>query len=233
MVLVVCSDLEEERLLNICSDHFGRFPEGSPPPTKTEFPDLNDKEDIFIEKDSKQAVISIGFSLPSLTQRHFVLNDLLETLLGRGIGSRLWPLRAEEKLAYNFGARTIQLKEGGIIEIFLETDNSKREEALTALEKTIDNLFEEGITEEELRTTKIQSKASFLRANETKEARALNLGFFEIQGLGLEFLNGFFHEIDKISLEEMNAYIKAHLEPDKKVRVVVGKKDGETGKKKK
>jgi len=232
MILTVCSNLDEKRVLTICSDHFAEFPDGVPPPIKNSSPPVENERDIFIEKEGKQAVVSFGFPLPSLTKRHFALAYSLETLLGKGIGSRLWPLRAEEKLAYNFGARSTQLKEGGVIEVFLETDNTKREEALKALEKTIDRLLEQGVTEEELRTTKVQSQASFLRANETKETRAFNLGLFEVQGLGFEFLNEFFQEIEGITVEDMNFYIQKTLDPEKRVQVVVGSKNEETEKNK-
>jgi len=222
MILVVCSDLEEGRILKICSDYFGKFMEETPPPFEAGSAVIETEKEVFIEKESKQAVVSFGFPLLSLSKRNFALTYLLETLLGGGIGSRLWPLRSEEKLAYNVGSRTTQLKEGGVIEAFLETDKEKQKEALEALDKTIEDLYAEGVTEEELRVTKIQSKASFLRLNETKESRTLNLGMFEVQGLGYKFVNGFFQEIEEITLEEMNAYIKETFDPEKKVQIVVG-----------
>ncbi len=222
MILVVCSDLEEERILNICSDYFGKFPKGTPPPLEAGSAAVETEKEIFIEKESKQAVVSFGYPLLSLSKRNFALTYLLETLLGRGIGSRLWPLRTEEKLAYNVGSRTTQLKYGGVLEAFLETDNEKQKEALEALRKTIEDLYKDGVTEEELKVTKIQSKASFLRMNETKERRALNLGLFEVQGLGFEFVSSFSQEIEAITLGEMNAFIKETLDPEKRIQIVVG-----------
>ncbi len=117
------------------------------------------------------------------------------------------------------------MKDGGILEAYLETDKEKKEVALEALKKVLSSLFEKGITEEELEVTKINAKASFLRENETKVIRAKNLASFEALGLGYKFLSGFFLEIDAIGLDEINTYIKDILNPEKTVEVVIGPKE--------
>jgi predicted Zn-dependent peptidase len=149
---------------------------------------------------------------------------MVENLLGKGVGSRLWALRYREKLAYTVNSRATQMKDGGILEAYLETDKEKKEVALEALKKVLSSLFEEGITEEELEVTKINTKASFLRDNETKGIRAGNLVSFEALGLGYEFLSGFFQEIDEIGLDEINTYIKDIFNPEKGVEVIIGPK---------
>jgi zinc protease len=92
------------------------------------------------------------------------------------------------------------------------------------LKKTLNNLFENGVTEEELEVTKTNLKASFLRNNETKEERARSIGFLEALGLGYEFLNRLFEEVDAASLEEMNTFIKDILNPEKGIEIIVGPK---------
>ena len=89
----------------------------------------------------------------------------------------------------------------------------------------MNELYESGITGEELDVTKTFSKASFLRDNETKTTRAKNLASFEALGLGFTFLDRFSEEIDAISLEEINAFIKEFLDPEKGVEVIVGPKE--------
>lgn len=225
MIATVSSDLEEKELLKICTKYLKEFPEGTPPQSKPESFSRKEDRKIFIEKETKQSVVSLAFPLPKLTTRNFTLAFLLETLLGKGVGSKLWSLRSKEKLAYNVDSRATPMIEGGILEAYLETDNKKKETAMEALKKVLDELFEEGVTEEELEVTKIQSKAIFLRDNETKEAKTLNLAAFEALGLGYEFLNTFSKEIETITLEEINAYIKDVLNPEKGMEVIVGSKD--------
>lgn len=225
MIVAASSDLEEETFFKICTPYLEKFPSGTWPQPKPEPLPKKKEKKIFIEKETKQSAVSLGFPLPKLTARNFVLAFMLENLLGKGPGSKLWPLRSTQKLAYNVNCRTTQMKEGGLLEAYLETNHAQKEAAIKALKKVLNKLFEEGITEEELEVTKIQSRASFLRNNETKETRTLNLASFELLGLGCEFLNNFFSETNDITIEEMNTYIKDVLNPAKAVEVIVGPED--------
>ena len=147
---------------------------------------------------------------------------LLETLLGKGPGSRLWGVRIAEKLAYNVDAHVTWTKSSGILEAYLETENAKSVRASEALDGTLAGLQDKGITDEELRTTKTMAKAQFLRATEGKTPRMRILGLFEVLGLGHGFHAGFFEAIDDITLEDMNAYIRAVLAPERALKVTIG-----------
>jgi predicted Zn-dependent peptidase len=225
MIITVISDLEKEPLIEILDEYFAKFPSGKPTESKANPVTIPEERQILIEKDTKQFFISLAFPLPKITRKNFALASIVENLLGKGVGSRLWDLRYREKLAYNVNAQATLMKEGGILEAYIETDKEKKDVALKALKKVLSNLFENGITEEELEVTKNNAKAYFLRDNETKEIRAGNLVSFEALGLGYEFLNGFFLEIDAIGLDEINAYIKDILNLEKGVEVVIGPKD--------
>ena len=225
MIVAVISDLEKEPLIEILDKYFANLPSGRPAKPKPNSVTIPEERQVLIEKDTKQFFISLAFPLPKITRKNFALASVVENLLGKGVGSRLWDLRYREKLAYNVNAEATLMKDGGILEAYIETDKEKKEVSLEALKKVLNNLFEKGITEEELEVTKNNTKAYFLRDNETKEIRAGNLVFFEALGLGHEFLHGFFLEIDAISLDEINAYIKDILNPEKGVEVVIGPKD--------
>lgn len=225
MVVAVISDLEKETLNDILIKYLTEFPSGKSPESQEKTASIPEEKNIFIEKDTKQLFISLAFPLPKITSKNFALSSMLENLLGKGVGSRLWALRYREKLAYNVNSEATQMKDGGVLEVYLETDKEKKEVALESLRKVINILFENGISEEELEFTKINTKASFLRSNETKETRARNLVSFEALGLGYEYLSGFFLEIDAISLDEINTYIKDVLNPEKGVEVIIGPKD--------
>jgi predicted Zn-dependent peptidase len=215
MAVVVISDLGKESLIGILEEYFAKFPSGEQPTSKPSSLTIPEEKKVFIEKDSKQCFISLAFPLPKITRKNFILAQIVENYLGKGVGSRLWALRYREKLAYNVNSRATQMKDGGILEAYLETDKEKKEVSLEALKNVLSDLFEKGITEEELEVAKIYTKASFLRNNETKETRARNLASYEALGLGYEFLSGFFLEIDAIGLDEMNTYINDVLHPEK------------------
>ncbi len=224
MVAVVISDLDKDPVLEILNKYLKDFPSGKPPEPEPIVALPAEEKKIYIEKDTEQFYVAFSFPLPKVSAKNFVLALAVENLLGKGVNSRLWHLRSEEKLAYNVNSRATQMREGGILESYLETGKEKKEVALQALRNTLNDLFENGVTEEELEVTKTNVKASFLRNNETKEERVRSIGFLEALGLGYEFLNKLFEEVDPLSLEEINAFIKDVLNPEKGIEIIVGPK---------
>jgi zinc protease len=227
MACAVISDLDSEKVLALLQKHLGKFPAGeiapaSDAPAQTS-PAATPKE-IFIEKKTKQCLVSMAFSLPATSAKTFTLNYLLENLMGKGPGSRLWGLRSEEKLAYNVNAQVTQMKDAGTLEAYLETDAAKTEAASEALRKVLAELYEKGLGEEELQTAKVSAKAQFLRYNETKDKRASTFVIFEGLGLGYDFFAKFPQELEAVTLAELNAHIKNILAPEKASLVVVGPK---------
>ncbi|MCK4930632.1 MAG: insulinase family protein [Candidatus Aminicenantes bacterium] len=224
MVVVCTSNLEEEEISKLVEKYFIKFPAGTlsePEPLTINPPSEKSHS---LERDTEQTLASYAFPLPRINARNLILAYMLENLLGKGFNSRLWPLRQKEKLAYLVNSRANQLKEGGFIEAYLETENSKKDLAMDALNKVLLELYEEGVSEKELQVTKTNSKANFLRNNETKNVRSITIAYFEALGVGYDFINRYFSEIDSTSLEEFNAYIKEVLNPEKGISIAVGPK---------
>ena len=109
----------------------------------------------------------------------------------------------------------------------MKTDISKKEEALQALKDLIIDLYKNGITPEDLAVTKVRSRADFLRDNETKERRSQWLAYFEALGVGFDYLETFFSQVDQVTLEDLNTYLKQVLNPDQLLEVVIGRRSGD------
>jgi len=224
MIVSVSSDLDEKVLIELVQKYFSKFTPGKAEEVKPGGAILPEEKYIFHEKDTKQTLISIAFPLPEPTPKNFVLAHMVENLLGKGVDSKLWFLRSKKKLAYNVNSYATQMKEGGILNAYLETENKNLDTALDALKEVLLSLHEKGITEEELQATKTNTKAYFLRGNETKERRVSTLSYFAVVGLGHEFLDQFPAEIDAVNLEEINSYLKEILNPEKGADVIIGPK---------
>jgi len=227
MIVAISSDLEDKLLTEMIQKYLGIFPPNKREEFKPKGPSLPEERYVSLDKDTKQTLVSMAFPLPEHTAKNFALAFMVENLLGKGVNSRLWSLRSKERLAYNVNSEAIYMKQGGILRAYLETENKNKDKALESLKQVLQLLHEEGISEEELQTTKISSKANFLRLNETKEARISSFSNFEALGLGYEFFNRFFSEVEAISLDEINAFIKEILNPEKGGEVVVGPKSEE------
>lgn len=218
----VGTDLEKEPVRALLEKYFAKFPDGEAGGIAPAPPALPQDREIVLPKDTKQTYISRAFALPAPDAPNQAKGYLLETLLGKGPGSRLWGLRIAEKLAYNVDAHVTWTKSSGILEAYLETENAKSARASEALDGTLAGLQDKGITDEELRTTRTMAKAQFLRATEGKAPRMRILGLFEVLGLGHGHLAGLFEAIDDVTLEDMNAYIRAALSPERALKVTIG-----------
>ena len=231
MILVAVSDLDSPKLIEILQKHFGSLPPrtkvaASPSPVQSDAAatqgGTRDLKDTLIEKETKQALVSAGFLLPPVSARNYALATLLENLLGRGPGSRLWRLRSDEKLAYNVSAQMTIMKDAGMLETFLETDSAKQGLARAALTKKLGEFYEQGVAADELVETKALLRANYLRTNETKDRRAATLGSYEALGLGYDFFLKYPQELNAVTLEEINAFVREYLSSEKAHFVTVG-----------
>jgi predicted Zn-dependent peptidase len=218
----VATDLDRAPVQALLEEYFSGFPAGERADISATPPALPADREVALTKETKQTYIGRAFVLPSPAEADQATGYLVEVLLGRGPGSRLWSLRTTDKLAYNVDARLTWTRSAGILEAYLETENSKAAQATEALDRTLAGLWENGVTEEELETTKTLAKATFLRSAETKSGRIRLLGLFEVLGLGFDHLEGIFKTIDAVTLEAINAFIRDALSPDRALRVTVG-----------
>jgi predicted Zn-dependent peptidase len=222
MIITLSTDLEKETALSIMQPYFEDFPAGKYEEAHPISFSPQGEKSVDLEKDTQQTLVYMAFPLPKISKKNYVHATILQNLLGKGMNSKLWALRTEKKLAYIVDARAILMREGGMLEAYLETDQAKKDLAATELKKIVEDLFKSGITGEELSATKTFSKGMAIRENETKDGRTFNLAYMEASDLGYDFLDRILEEIDSTNLEEFNAFIRDVLDPEKAVSVTVG-----------
>lgn len=226
MLFSVCSDLEKDKVRALLEKYFQKFnaPRAGDSLLSPSSPSVPGERTIILDRDTKQTYVGRAFVLPPVTAASWAKGYLLEVLLGRGPGSRLWDLRASGSLAYNVGARLTWMKSSGVLEAYLETENAKKSRAVSALDETLRLLYEKGLTEEELRLARSLARTQILRANEAKKSRAQAMGVWEVLGLGFDYVSTVFDSIDGVTAADLNAFIKEVLDPDKSILVLVGRK---------
>ncbi len=227
MIVAISTDLEKDKTIGILQPYLEKFDKGKPSDAEPISFSPAEEKSRFIEKDSQQSLVYMAFPLPKISARNYILVTMLQNFLGKGISSKLWPLRTEKNLAYIVNARAFMMKGGGILEAYLETDQSKTETAIQELKKIIEELHENGITTEELDIAKAHSKGMVLREIETKDEKSYNVVTMEAFGLGYDFLNRIVSEIEATTPHEFNAFIRNFLDPDKAVQIVVGPGESE------
>lgn len=222
IVLAISSDRSEKELTPLVNRFLSGLAKGERVAVRELVVRSPAEKTIVIQRDTRQSYVAVAYPLPPVSARGYALGCLLESLLGKGPGSRLWTLRADEQLAYNVNCRATQMVFGGVLEAYLETEVSKVEKARAELKAVLKALAGTGIDGRELEMEKQACRANFFRENETKERRLNTLAAFEALGLGVEYFPRFAAEIEAIELDEMNAYIRQILDDEKACEILVG-----------
>lgn len=130
-----------------------------------------------------------------------------------GFGSRLMEeIRVKKGFAYSVYAKNNFSKTKEILSGYMQTKIENQEEAIKTLKDEISKFTKNGITKEELESAKQFLIGSEPLRNETMSQR-LNRKFNEYyEDLGENYFNKELELIKKISLEEMNEFIKLHTE---------------------
>jgi len=215
MVAVVISDLDEDLIRPLLVRFLGRLPAGQksmPGPVqegKAAQPALT------ITRKSAQTHIACAVLLPKLTAENFLLASLLETWLGKGIGCKLWPLRNQSDLTYGVNAEVLPQKETMLFSVYLKTEYRRADEAQKNLLQILKAVYDNGISEDELSTTKAYALADFWRENETCERRAATLAFMEGMGLSYRLAGDFKMRLEAIKQDKLNRFIRDWLAPER------------------
>ena len=218
----VQSDLGKDAVRQRLEAAFKSFPDGEAAGLPLQDPALPPDREIVLERDAKQTYVGRAFALPRTGLGDMAKGILLETLLGQGPGSRLWPLRSDERLAYGVDAELTWTRSGGVLVARLETGRDKGARAAEALDRTLAALGEAGVTDEELEAAKAVTRACFLRDTEAKTPRLRQLALYGALGLGPEAAAGLLEAVRTVTREEFCAFVRQALDPARALRITVG-----------
>jgi len=228
MILVAVSDLAEAEIRPLIARRLGRFPAGQRPPSRPVTLRRPAQPTLYIERQAAQSLVSFSMPLPAATADSFIMASLLETWLGKGIGSRLWSLRSQRDLAYSIAADVQPNREAMLLSVFLKTGNQRRAEAQAELRRILEAAWLEGASQAELAAAKAYMSADFWRENESRERRAAFLAFLEGSGLSYRLAGDFVARLDRITLGEFNDFLRAWLAPENWLSLQVGPSAEET-----
>lgn len=184
------------------------------------------KETILI-KNTQQAYLYFGSPYNMLVQDKDNYKAKVATyILGAGgFGSRLMEeIRVKRGLAYSAYARTTVTKSRSYFSGYLQTKLDSLDEAKKTVTDVIANFVQNGVTKEELEQTKKFLLGSEPLRVETMSQR-LNRSFQEYyKGAELGSSADELKKIEKLTLKELNSFIKKHTEITQLSFAVVTKK---------
>ena len=174
-------------------------------------------------KNSEQTHMIVGF--PSTA----FINDLrfeayiLSAALGGGMTSKLYQsIREDQGWAYSVYSYLQSFKEGGSLAIYLGTSADKVLPIARIINDEIKNIKQNGLTAEELELYKTQVASSILMGADDLESRMNSIGINEMVFETYRPVDKVLQDIEKVSLESVQAFVRTHWEASKSSILVMG-----------
>jgi len=186
------------------------------------------REVVLINEDTQQAYIYFGAPFHySYKEKDQYLAKIAEYLLGgAGFGSRLMEeIRVKRGLTYGVYSSFRRTKPVSYLSGYMQTKLSTQDEAKELIQEVVDTFVKEGITQKELDDTK-----NFLLGSEPLRIETLSQRLHRAYddyyyGRPLDFSKEQLKKIESVTLDEVNAFIKAHTELSDITFSIVTKKE--------
>ena len=175
-VITVAGNVEHDQVVDFFDRAMGDWPVGDP---LGFYPAVNDQTQPRVrieQRKSEQAHICFGFhGLPAEHPQRYA-SDMLSTVLGEGMSSRLFlELREERGLVYEAHSGKAHYRDAGALEVYAATDPKNADVAARTIMEELQKM-KDGVPEAELRKTREYAKGRLLLRMEDTRTVALWLG---------------------------------------------------------
>jgi zinc protease len=222
--LIVAGDVDEEQLLRIVQQRYGRIPSSRIPPLKAAKEPTQRAERVErLQRPTPASKVLLGYRAPSFRDPDFVTLSLASDLLFGGRSSRLHrKLVIEHELVTDVHGSVAPFAEPGLFEIWLSLRPGRQSEpALRVLERELRRLCETKVSARELQKVKNRAELGFLQGLETAAGRAEQLGFFEVVYGDAGGLLGRLHALRAVTATDIQRVARRYLQPRGRTRIEV------------
>jgi zinc protease len=170
----------------------------------------------------KQAHIMLGWPGPAPKSPDYYACRILNSVMGEGMDSRLFvEVRDKRALCYTVQSFMDRRVEAGAWRVYVGTQPENEKLATETVLKVAKELSENGISAEELKSSKAYAKGIFQVARQDFSTDARVLANYEYWGLGAEAIDQYAKAIDAVTLEDVKRVAKKYLLTDKTSIAVV------------
>jgi len=175
------------------------------------------------EKNTEQAHLCIGFNGMELGNKHMYSLLVLNNIFGGAMSSRLFQkIREEKGLAYSVFSYPSSYTDCGLLSIYAGMKPSQLDYVIELILKEIDNIKENGITEEELHDSKEQIKGNYILGLESTSGRMNSIGKSELLLDRIYSPKEIIQLIDNVTMEDINHVIGIIFKNDKMGSAIIG-----------
>jgi len=163
---------------------------------------LNQPEYKFIQQDTQQAIVMLGYFASSVYSPDYPALKLLNTYLGNGLSSRLFvELREKRGLAYDVSAIYPTRIDLSQFILYIGTAPENTQIAKQGLQQEAERLVKIKLTSDELQRAKNKLLGQYALGKQTNAEVAQIYGWYETLGLGVEFDSKFVELINQVTPE--------------------------------
>lgn len=200
-VLAVAGGVSRARAMQAIRAQFETWPPGEarswlPPPV----PELTFSQVVARERPLHRAHVILGFPAPAAEEAGYYACQVLDTVLGGGVGARL-PRRIREELAlvYQVSSFHPTLAQESHLGIYAATEPFHVGDVKDAVLRLLRDLAEHPVSQDELTRAKSYLLGSYALSHQRMKEQAYALAWYELLGLGVDFEGRYRREIEAVS----------------------------------
>ncbi|NLL55893.1 MAG: insulinase family protein [Clostridiales bacterium] len=178
-----------------------------------------------VKNDCQQAHVALSFPAHGLKSKKHILNGIFCGMLAGGMSSRLFQrIRDELGLVYTIYAAPIAYVDDGYFYIYFATDPSQVPLAISEIKKILDDIKQNGFTDEELERVAVQTRTAYILSKEQ------SMSVMRANARSMVLLNRRYNvnkqlkELEQINQDKVKEFIDFALDYDKVSISYVGKK---------
>lgn len=178
-------------------------------------------------KDFEQSNIAISFPTVPFNDELSSTQSVFSILFGGGMSSRLFQrIREQMGLAYSVYSSPLAYKNNGNFNVVLNITAANTQKAVTAAVKEINDIVRDGVTREEFIKAKIQLKSALVFSEESIQNIMSSQGKLMLLADELYSVDKKIGEIDEVTLDGVNSFIRKYLTMERACAAYVGKECG-------
>ena len=212
LVLAVSGDVKNAEVVARVQQIFGTMAPGQVPMPPVPAPPAMAASREVVVVPGAQAQIFMGALAPSLTNPDHAPLKVLTALLGGGMASRFFSeLRDQQALAYTTLALYPSRVDTSAFVSILGTAPDNVPKAEPALAQQLERVRNQAATEEEVAVARAYVVGSQAMDRRTNARQAWYLAFYEIAGVGYEFLDRYAEAVKKVSPADVQRVAQKYL----------------------
>jgi zinc protease len=218
-VVVVVGDFSSAEIEPKIRAAFGKIPRGAEPPNvAVEEPAQRGERRVILKKEAELPFILMFYRAPNLKSPDNFALDLLSVVLAGGRSSRLYhDLVYRKRLVRDVDAdySGVSVDPMGFSVTAQLLPGIEPAKVEGEIDRLLNQVKAEPITDRELQKAKNQIEASFIFAQDSIFGQAMKIGYYEIAG-GWRQMEGYLEGIRKVTREDIRRVARQYLNPDQR-----------------